>query len=436
MPRYFYLISIFSLLLGTVSFFAPGFIFCLILTFFLFWVIYSKTSVEERGYIFKILAAAFILRLAFFVLLNYYLFHNGIFDVFGDAVDNLLRGKYVAAYLKNEITELPILLTLGTYNAHLLTIFNGLFFALFGYDIISIKYLNIIFGLVLSWLVYDTARSIFDVKVAKIAFAIVLFWPTLFLWSLVDLKEIHCVLMVTAIIWSVDKLICNKAAGMRILFTFLVLLFSLFLVMLRIRLYPIMAAYFILLLLTLGLRKSLSGPAHRNLKIAMFIFLAGILLLAFRVKLFQSADVLYRSAIAYTRGFLTSGGHNYDLLHGAADAEVFTIRFFIYFFSGSAFHFLMEPLLWNIKSLKMAVFSPVMIIWYFLLFFTVCGLFTLVKDGKAGRSAPLLIFAFVYIVSLSMSVPNIGTLVRSRDMILPIIAIIGSYGLRKIIKEK
>ena len=126
------------------------------------------------------------------------------------------------------------------------------------------------------------------------------------------------------------------------------------------------------------------------------------------------------------KGFLSSGGWNYDLLGNFAPDYYFTPLFIVNYFISGWFHFLCEPLPWNITSASMLVSYPMMLVWYLLMFFAFFGVIKLLRRGKIREIYPMLTFVFFYITITGMSIANIGTAVRFRDMIMPIIAVLAA----------
>jgi hypothetical protein len=74
----------------------------------------------------------------------------------------------------------------------------------------------------------------------------------------------------------------------------------------------------------------------------------------------------------------------------------------------------------------MVIMGPLMLLWYTLLFFSAAGLVKLAKLRRIAVFVPMIVFAFLYVTSLGMSVANIGTAVRFRDAILPVVAMLAS----------
>lgn len=423
------LISI-SILLGLILFFSPGFIFCLIVTSCLFYVSLKNTPSEDKKFVFTILLAALVLRLILLTGIQYYCLSRGLLDIFGDASDNILRGQLVERYLKEELTRLPFPLRLGIYNVHTLIFLNGIFLAYFKNDIFSLKYLNILCSLLSGWLIYDYAKNLFNSQIGKIAMGIVLFWPTLFIWSITDLKDCHFVLAVIGILWSLHKFTLERNLRRRIIFLLFTFAFSIYFVTLRNFLSNVLIFYFAIIIFYFIFRLCAKKGLLKGYKMFFLtIFICSILLL-FKEKIYGAIILAYDSAIALNRGFLSSGGFNYDLLSGSTN--VYTVPFFLKFFLSSLAHFLLEPLPWHYYSVSMLTILPLMLFWYLMLLASTIGIVKICRFKKAHAVFPLLFFLIVCICAFGASISNIGTAVRFRDSIMPLIAILAACGVASV----
>ena len=135
----------------------------------------------------------------------------------------------------------------------------------------------------------------------------------------------------------------------------------------------------------------------------------------------------YKQAIGLNRGFLGTGGFNYDLLSGVNN--VYSLKFFLKYVFFMLLHFLLEPLPWNIASLSMLLIFPQMLLWYFILFASVAGMIRMCRIGRASRIFSPLAFLIIYTVVIGTAISNIGTASRFRDTISPIVVMLASCAL-------
>lgn len=377
------------------------------------------------------MAVAFILRLIALIIIQYYCLSKGLLDIFGDAADNISRGHMMGNYLNGRIKHLPELfgIRFDVYNCHILTYLNVIFFALFEDDIFSLKYLNILCVLLVGWLIYDLTAKIYNSKAGKLAMGIVLFWPTIFLWSITDLKDTHFILAIMGMLWSIDKAISRKKFKSSFLFLILATIFFIYFIGLRFHFRFIALFYFAILAIYFILRWNTKRRLHKGIRLLFLLLVIFCALFLLKEKLYQFTIGLYEASIASNRGFLSSGGINYDLFSNSGDVNIYSVKFFIKFLFRSWFHFMLEPLPWNIASFKMVSIYPFMLFWYFMLLFSVIGIIKICRIGQADRVFSLFMFLVIFITANSMSIANIGTAFRLRDNIVPIVAVLASFSL-------
>ena len=432
LPKSYLTIILISILSGFLIFVSPALFFCFFLTSCLFYVILKNTSSDDRVYILTITALALALRLTAVIILQYNCTKRGVFDIFWDAQDNITRGFTIADSLTGASSQK--ILVFGGYNTNGLTYFNGIFFALFGKDVIALKYINFLCILAAAWLIYDLTVKIYSALAGRIAMAIILFWPTLFIWSLTDLKENHSVSAIAFMLWIADKVIFKKGLKKRLCFLLLLSIVSAYFVFLRLSFLQLLSFYFIILSLYNAFRWYIKKTLYKEIRIVVLLLFLGVILFLFKNRIFQIMAGAYGETIGRNMGFLSSGGFNYDLL-GKED-NFYTIGFFMKFLFGSWFHFLLEPLPWHIFSFGLLINYSIVIIWYFLLFFSLAGIFKIRKHGHYDRAFSPLIFIILAVTALSMSISNIGTAIRLRDNITPIIAMFAACGMVNILKIK
>lgn len=427
------------ILLALIFYISPGFIFCILLTLLLFHLLIKKTPAPDRRFILTVSCAAVILRLINFIIVQYYCVANNILDIFGDAKDNIITGinilNYTIGVSNNSIPLVSVIS--GRYNTHAQSLLNAIFFFLFGKDIISIKYINILAGALSGWLIYDFTRKIYSPAAGKTAMAVFLFWPTIILWSITDLKESHLILSVLAVLWSIENFISGKGIGKKAVYLAFLAISAGYLTLLKFK--------FMLPLVSISLGATFIYLALRwcfirNKKMTkILIFSALIIIICFLlIKAAYVSELFknyYKVLIAYHRGGLDSGGWIYNLF-GDLPEDKFTFLFFIRYFFRGWFHFLLEPLPWHIYSFGLLAVYPMVLIWYAMLFLSAIGMIKLYKNKRADDIFFILVFFAVYVTITGMSLANIGTAVRFRDLIAPFVMIFASCALTKIQDER
>jgi hypothetical protein len=113
----------------------------------------QATPERDRASIDGLLSAALLMRLVLFIILQYLVFSKGMTDIFGDARDNIVQGTIFADYFRGEF-DIGKVLSVDRYNTHSMSVFNGLYFLIFGRDIIFLKY-SYTCDVAAGWLIYD-----------------------------------------------------------------------------------------------------------------------------------------------------------------------------------------------------------------------------------------------------------------------------------------
>ena len=396
-----------------------------ICTWALFYIVRRATPEEDRKPVLSLLAYSLALKLILFLVIQYAALSRGLLDIFGDAQDNIIKGILFGDYFRGEF-DIGQVLSFGRYNTHSMSFFNGAYFAVFRDDIIFLKYINMLAVTAAGWLVYDFLRRAYSPLAGKIAAAIVLFWPTLIIWSLTDLKEAHFIFCLIAAFWIILRLGEQKMRmPTRIIYMALLLIILFYAVFLKYKfMLPLVLLSSIFMCLYYILVKCRTGRI-RGRVVLFGMLLLGIFLLKYHGPVVQKLKDYYSILFSYYRGSVSTAGWNYSLIT-IGSPDMYTLSYFARYMASGWFHFLAEPLPWRLYSYSMVIMGPLMLLWYTLLFFSAAGLVKLAKLHRIAVFVPMLVFTFLYVTSLGMSVANIGTAVRFRDAILPVVAMLAS----------
>jgi len=417
---------------GSSYLISPGFALCILLSVAFFYAVRRNTGEDDRRFVLFMISAAVVLRVAGLIILQYKCLSMGQLDIFGDAQDNIIQGINISDSIRNmkEIPVTPQSILSSRYNTHSMTIFNGIFFLLFGHDIVSLKYVNILAICATAWIIYDFAKNIYSGAAGRIALAIILFWPTVFIWSLTDLKESHLLFTVACSFWLLDKAARGKGVLRKAVFVTLSVLFAFYFVLLKIKLMmPVFILSASLIVLYNALHYGFSKDPVLSRKVLYVSFVpASAIIMTFGDRILQAAKGMYALILHYHIGFLNSGGWNVNLI-GDQSQCYFTMQFITKYIVKAWLYFLLEPLPWHFYSFSLTVTYPVMITWYILVAFSVVGIGKIFYSGKAKEIFAMLVFMTIYITVVGMSVANIGTLIRFRDAMVPIVALFAGIGL-------
>lgn len=434
-------IAFLSIFLGIAAFMFPGMIFCFVLTAISFFLITNNTDTKDKNFIIKIICIAIGLRVIALVFIEAYIMSkgpldilgSGSFDIIGDGSANIERGIQIA-YLNGEQQASYSFRHIGNiYGIHGKIFFNQMFFSLFGKDLLSLKYVNSLSIVISGWFIYSLIKNIYSPLSGKIAISLYLFWPTLFAWSITDLKESHIIFSIVLMLWCINKLIARITFRSYPVFLLMLLIIAAagYAISLRIHLYlPLISAFFIIISIYYAFQCQAIKARKKLLFLAFTI--ASFILLNFREEIYHFAKAGYGRLIAHHMGVLSSGGWNYNLLGYSKD--YYSIHFFIYYLSGAWFHFMLEPLPWHYFSLSMLASFPQMVVWYGLIVMSMLGIMRLIKAGKSKEIFPPLVFLILYVTIVGMTSGNIGTVIRFRDTITPFIIMFASCGIASLVK--
>ena len=198
---------ILGIFLGASIYFFPYLLPFLVLTAFILLSINLVASAEvvpflRRLFIINLSLRAALLFVTFFTF--FILGKNGW--LFGDEWGISERAWRIAQFLKGAKdmwTEYPLggwtlassvglkpeLLSLRQYGVSSYTYWVAFWYFLYGYTPLLPKLLNVVIGSCLGIIGYFLTREIFNIKTARLAAILISFFPTMLLWSILNLKD-------------------------------------------------------------------------------------------------------------------------------------------------------------------------------------------------------------------------------------------------------
>ncbi len=290
---------------------------------------------------------------------------------------------------------------------------NAFLYLIFGYAPLAPKLVNAFVGTASALFCYRLAGELAGRGPALVAALLTMYFPSLVLWSTLNLRD-PIVLLVTL---------------------------ALFLSVVRLRTHPSGRAFFAVVL-SLGLlvlfRDYIAAMALFGLVGASFISKARGLPanLFFGAVLFGLAILVYQQfglgsrwvesasfeAISQQRSFLAAGGSAFR-----PEVDISTpLRGLQYFPLGLAF-FLFGPFPWQVGSMLSMLTLPEQLVWYALLPMVVAGGMYLVRE-RYHAFGPLLVFLALTTAIYSLVEGNAGTAYRHRAQVLVFFLILASVG--------
>lgn len=422
-----------GLLLGIVSVFSPGSLFCILIVLLIGLSISFISDRDERLFLSRLffwgVASRVLLVLtAQFTLLwlQKWTFYEGgdrAIVLFGDDGFNNIVGWWIAQYvLGKELSDYLLLAvstsTLEVYGRSGYLYLVSLFHYLFGYSPISVIFINCIISVLTGTTYYFIAKKLTDIRTAKITFILVTFFPSLIIWSIASLKDSLFIFLTGFILFLFLKILeARKIKYFVLLILSLILQFS-------IRKWVLFPTVLILSLSYALIKK--------KIKIIHVFFAAVVLMSGLFIFKDKLQDYKLRT-VAYHVGVISSGGSVYHIY----DDRVYTLNYplgslsYLEVLKGSFagwVNFFLQPFPWNISSNLSLAALPQMFLWYFLIFFSIIGALIQLRDSWS-RSIVFVLYFITVGTIFSFTGGNIGTDFRMRDMLTPIVLVFSSVGL-------
>jgi hypothetical protein len=282
-------------------------------------------------------------------------------------------------------------------------------------------------------LLFRTIRPAWGAPAAGFALVLLLFVPTLFLWSLSPLREAAVVLLLVVAVASVMHLGRDRRLPRRLLFVFALLLAAAAIGGLR-------QGGVVMLVAGVGLGLILrAATARASLAIAGVAAVAiacSIGPLGPRVRDRALAEI--RTAASRHIGHLYTPGHSYALLDdryyvaGATSVETLPPREAAKFALASVVRFVTVPEPWNAATTFEAALMPQQVLWYGAVGLAVAGLVTAFRrDALLASLLAGIVLAGVAVIAPNSG--NVGTLIRHRDMVAPFVFVLGALGMTLVV---
>jgi hypothetical protein len=412
-------------------------------------LILAYTPPQDRRFVGLVLVVALGLKIAIATLYQSYLFSGGFplyapdgegFSKFGWYISRVLLGKDPSIIPSAEQTywnyervlqlEFHGVLPPVKYQTGAYTYFIGFLYALFGYSPLLGRLINIVLSSVSAFLVMRVAADQVGRRGARLAFFLVLFWPSMFLFSLSLLRDTAILLLIVVVVWSVQRFVRGTPVA----------LFGLFGAIMLIGILRRQAALLLIAILVLW--------ASWYLLRLRRVLILGVVIGVFTVGLGQTPhdlkDAIIRYPIRQHAGFLDSGGIHYNILPlHVTERRPMQLKYLlpltwsevvVIYFRGVG-HYMTEPWPSHLKTLKLKAIFPQMFLWYTCLALAVPGMLACWRQRRT-MAVFLMLFLVVFISLFGLSESNIGILIRHRDMITPAILLLAVLGLDVILRKK
>ncbi len=457
-------VVIISALLGLLFFLSPGGFTVSLVVLLVVLKKNIKADAESR-FIMNLFMAAFLLRLlllfsvsAFMVSRNEVLFYPGYpgwsVKFIGDSAYYTLRGYWMSLDWRGFFLTQKVLGSAynPVYGWQGYNFIIAGFNYLFGFSPVSSAIMNCLFGSLIPVVCYYVCRQVFSLNVSRISALLMAFFPSLLLWSITNLKDASLILVILCIFWLFIKLTSYPYVRQKIILFFAIFIALFILSTLRKFIMPIV-------LLSLFIT-ALAVSGHPRLKVKIFIVLIIIFssIVLFRLSP-AKIDKIFRQKIfrvlSLHQASAKTPGNNYRILEDKyyilnpyfvfgkqPDEECYVYPAnklsygqYIMAYMRGLFHFIFEPNIFRPVKKTMFLAYPQMLLWYIMVLLSPLGLFISLRYAWK-RYLILLIYSFLLVSALSLTQANIGTVLRFRDMITPVVAIWAAIGITKISGKK
>ena len=299
----------------------------------------------------------------------------------------------------------------------------------FGISWISVKFINCLLGSISGVLVYFIARELFTKHIAKLSGIMVMFFPSLFLWSTTALKDISFCFLSIVTILSYIKF--YKTKRWFYLIIFVISIFSQA---------GIRSDFLAPTILAIAVSYILTSKYHLVRKISaltLITFLAVLIVSGNFGLLNYSLKKQIGKTALYQRGHVNTVGSSYRILeekyYTAPYAQRTKLSEMTYLefsktFAKAWYYFLLTPLPWHLQTQLQLSAQPQMIIWYILLPFSLIGIILCLRY-KRKETLFLLLYLFLITSSIALVSGNIGTTFRHRDMVTPFYLVLSVVGI-------
>ena len=291
----------------------------------------------------------------------------------------------------------------------------------------SIHVVNAVVYLGGALLLHRIARASFGALPAMGGLVVLLFFPSLFAWSISALKEPLYVLVAAVELWCVLQVVRGRTWPARLAALVALVICAIMLESLRKGGSQVAAAGAIV-----GIVAGLIVPRPKLLLASAIVAPIALVAVLQVPRVQDRVLTVVRDSVRYHAGHVLTVGYTYQLVNphyywnweaifkiGPAEAAQYvsraTVRYFV------------EPLPWVQRSRAMLAYVPEQAAWWTLLLIVPVGIAAALKADALLASA-LLAHAAAIVMMVALTSGNIGTLIRHRGLVLPYLVWIAALG--------
>ncbi len=436
-----YLYTLFAgIFLGFMTVFAKGVLVMLIVAAITGLFLWRFLPVPDRAFLIKIFIIGISLRI---ILLALFYTISVLQGGSGELTpDSRLYSLKALNIMRSWVTgtDIPLVYDERTSReGHLYLL--ALFYFFIGHNspiqnpisIFSDKLINCLIGTITGIPFFYLCKNIFGKSAAKITCCLVVFFPSLILWSLTNIRESMNILLGCLVLFYLLKL--QEKIKIRYLLAVLIYLFLL----LTLRPYIFKG-----LLISIIISQLIITWLNLKRKIlVLFIFILSITIFLnttapgekIRNKVFDFKTNA-RNLYVTNQAIIAQGGSVYKIYDDDLSEKGNTGKLaLIWILLKGWFYFMLVPLPWMVTLPFLVLVYPQIILWYFLLFFAIIGIFIGIRYNFK-MSLILITYLIIITSGFALLEANVGSAFRHRDLVLPIYLIFSSAGIIHLFKRR
>jgi len=302
---------------------------------------------------------------------------------------------------------------LGSYD-----FWNAIVYYFTGKSPLSLIFINCLVSSLTAIFIYSITKQLYNENAAKISAILTAFWPSLFCWSIQNLKEPLSIFLIAMLIWGVIRL----KIKFRFYLLFLIILSSIALKELRMVSFSIFYVVIFPISLILFLWKK-----NRSLFIFLIIFVGLVLSLIVKHYLLkylpQNENIA--SVLKYIQTMRTYRAYGNTAF--LSNLDITNPLNFIFFVPIALLVAWLAPFPWQIGSMSQITAIPEMLLYYALLPAMFIG-WKFIMRYKIKEGGIIVLYIFIMMLVLAFIEGNIGTLFRHRAIVLPFMFILIGIG--------
>lgn len=312
-----------------------------------------------------------------------------------------------------------------TYEVGYITYLFALFYAAFGFAPAVLSIFNVILSLSTALLMFSIAKRNFNDLTAYISSTLFLFWPTVFYYSASKLKDplllfFSCLLL---LLWSRNVKIYIKVP--------LTLFSAAILECLR-------TGLGVFFLVAISLQCYLDWASKKKIRFIIPLVFIGVFIIWKFNMISGGLATFFQTSASMHKGQFESGGHVYSLLGANANFFVYGGKEWLRYLVSAWYHFLFEPLYATSLTIPFLLYSPFKTVFSIFCILAVAGAVKSFNDNRSSfirRQTVFICFGIFYGTVIALSSGNVGTMLRHRDLITPVVFIYGAFFISCCIKN-